>query len=62
MRIVITSKSSDGKKCKFKLAPIGCRDSNDEIGDPTLSVDNQMTPFNFDKRKLFQTIRKPTED
>ena len=48
--------------CKFNLTPIGYRDSNAEIGDPKSSVDNQIMPFNFDGRKLFQSIRKLTEE
>ena len=32
------------------------------IGDPKFSVDHKETHFNFDWRKLFQTIRKPTQN
>ena len=48
--------------CEFKLTPTGHRDSNNEMEDQKLCADDQTTPFNFDARKLFQKIRKPTED
>ena len=48
--------------CKFNLAPMGYRDSNNEMGNPKLSVDDQITLFNFNGRKLFRSIRKPIED
>ena len=46
---------------KFDLTPIGHRDSNSNMGYPKLSVKDKDMCFNFDGRKLFQTIRKPTE-
>ena len=48
--------------CKFNLIPIGCADANNASGDPKMIEDENEINFQFDGRKSFQTMRKPTLD
>ena len=48
--------------CKFNLAPIGCEDEKGEARDSRLSVNDLKLPFQYDRRKLFFKLRKPTEE
>ena len=47
--------------CKSNLTPTYHKDTNDNMRDPKLLVEDKDVSFNSDGRKIFQTIGKPTE-
>ena len=42
--------------------PIGYLDANEVPGEPKMIVENIDILFLFDRRKVYQYIRKPTEE
>ena len=39
-----------------------CLNANRNLGEPKLIVDNNNIAFQFNSRKLFETIRKPADE
>lgn len=46
---------------KFNLTPTGCEDCLGSNGQPGAIVNDLRLPFEYDGRKLFMNLRKPTK-